>query len=61
MEPSFEGIYFNGVEVIRNVLPVNCRRFKIVGNTVFHKTVYGKKPVPLGVRNEIRKEGHNKP
>jgi hypothetical protein len=58
---SFEGVYFNSFEVIRDVLPVMPKEIvsilNIVGNTVLHKNIDGKKPVPHKVRMKIREEG----
>jgi hypothetical protein len=58
---SFEGVYFNKFEVIRDGLPVMPEEIvsilNIVGNTVLHKNMEGKKPVPHDVRMEIREKG----
>jgi hypothetical protein len=58
---SFEGVYFNKFEVIRDVLPVMPEEIvsilNIVGNTVLHKNMEGKKPVRHDVRMEIREKG----
>jgi hypothetical protein len=55
-----EDVYFNKFEVIRDVLPVMPKEIvsilNIVGNTVLHKNMEGKKPVPHDVHLRRRKK-----